>query len=144
MRVLFDTSVVVAALVEAHPMHPRAFPWLQRSRDRKIDSVIATHSIAEAHAVLSSLPISRRVAPSAAWALLEHSVLPYAQTVDLSASDVREVVGLRSRQGMTGAIVHDALVAAAAAKGGADSILTLNADDFVRVADSTKPEVRSP
>ena len=32
MKILFDTSVLVAALVESHPMHTRAFPWLKKAR----------------------------------------------------------------------------------------------------------------
>ena len=144
MRAFFDTSLLVAALVEAHPVHARAFPWLQRTRNGEIESVIATHSIAEAYAVLSSLPISPRITPSAAWVLLEHSVLPYVQTVDLSSLDVKEVVGRLSRQGMSGGIVYDALIAAAAVKGKADCILTLNVDDFLRIADSSTPAVQSP
>lgn len=31
MTVLFDMSVLVASLVEAHPVHPRAFGWLSRA-----------------------------------------------------------------------------------------------------------------
>jgi predicted nucleic acid-binding protein len=33
MRILLDTSVLVAAMIEAHPMHERALPWLQRVQD---------------------------------------------------------------------------------------------------------------
>jgi len=32
MKTLFDTSVIIAALVEAHPMHQRAFPWLKQAK----------------------------------------------------------------------------------------------------------------
>jgi predicted nucleic acid-binding protein len=141
---LFDTSVLVAALVEAHPEHSRAFPWLQQARGSEIQVVVAAHSIAEAYAVLSSLPVSPRIAPSAAWALLEHSVLPYAQAVDLSAADVRETVERLSRQGMAGGVVYDALIAAAARKGRADCIVTLNVEDFLRVVDSSRIAVRTP
>jgi len=33
MKTLFDTSVIVAGLIEAHPMHGRAFPWIKQARD---------------------------------------------------------------------------------------------------------------
>jgi len=29
MKVLLDTSVLVAAMVEAHPAHEKSLPWLQ-------------------------------------------------------------------------------------------------------------------
>ncbi len=46
MNVLFDTSVLVAAMVEAHPMHERALPWLQRVKEKTITGIVAAHSIA--------------------------------------------------------------------------------------------------
>jgi len=30
MKVLLDTSVLVAAMVEAHPAHEKSLPWLQQ------------------------------------------------------------------------------------------------------------------
>jgi predicted nucleic acid-binding protein len=106
--------------------------------------LIATHSIAETYAVLTSLPLSPRIAPSAAWALLEHSVLPYVQTVDLEAAAVRQVVERLSRQGLAGGVVYDALIAAAAMEARADSIVTLNAADFQRVVPAGTLDVREP
>jgi len=32
MKTLFDTSVLVAAMIESHPAHPRALSWLQQAR----------------------------------------------------------------------------------------------------------------
>jgi hypothetical protein len=68
---------------------------------------------AETYAVLASLPPSFRIAPSAAWALLEHSVLPYVQTVGLAAAAIRQAVERLSRQSLAGGVVYDALIAAA-------------------------------
>ena len=52
MRVLADTSVLVAAMVESHPAHDRAFPWLLRAKQGKLDLLVATHTLAETYAVL--------------------------------------------------------------------------------------------
>lgn len=144
MRALLDTSVLVAALVEAHPRHEQAFPVLGQARDAEIEALIATHSVAETYAVLSSMPTSPRITPSAAWALIEHSVLPFVQTVELGAAVVRQVVERLSRRGLSGGVVYDALIAAAAKHGGAQCIFTLNPHDFRRVAETGSPEVREP
>lgn len=144
MRVLLDTSVLVAALIEAHDGHARAFPWLQKMRSEDVQGVIASHSIAETYAVLTSLPLSPRIAPSAAWALLEHSVLPFVQTVDLSSTEVCQVIRRLSLCGLTGGVTYDALIAEAAAKGRADWIVTLNAGDFRRVVQGETPGIREP
>lgn len=144
MSVLLDTTVLVAALVEAHPRHAQAFPWLQKIRSGAVKAMISTHSMAETYAVLTTLPISPRIAPSAAWALLEHSVMPYVEAVDLSASEVRQAIHQMSRQGLSGGVVYDALIAAAAVKGGAESIVSLNCSDFRRVVQAGAPVVREP
>ena len=41
MKILFDTSVIIAALVETHPMHTRAFPWLKRARSAEFELIVA-------------------------------------------------------------------------------------------------------
>jgi len=40
MKTLFDTSVIIAALVESHPMHGRAFPWLKRAKEKQFELII--------------------------------------------------------------------------------------------------------
>jgi len=144
MKALLDTSVLVAGLVESHPRHSESFLWLQQIRQATVQGLIATHSVAETYAVLSTLPVSPRISPFAAWALVEHSVLPYLLSVDLGAPSVREVVERLSRQGLAGGIVYDALTAAAAVQGEAECIVTLNPDDFRRVAPPRSLEVREP
>ncbi|MBN1835026.1 MAG: PIN domain-containing protein [Spirochaetales bacterium] len=144
MRALFDTSLLVAALVEAHPRHAESFIRLAQARAAEIDGLISAHSVAEAYAVLSALPVSPRITPSAAWALVEHSVLPYVETVDLPSAVVWQVVERLARRGLSGGVVYDALIAAAAQQGGAQCIFTLNPDDFRRVVESGTIDVRVP
>jgi len=144
MRALFDTSVLVAALVEAHPRHAESFPRLAQARAAEIHGLISAHSVAETYAVLSSMPVSPRITPSAAWALVEHSVLPYVETVALPSAVVRQVVERLARRGLSGGVVYDALIAAAAEVGRAQCIFTLNPDDFRRVVGSESIQVREP
>jgi len=90
------------------------------------------------------LPISPRITPAAAWALVEHSVLPFVQAIELSAEEVRGVVQRLSRMGLAGGVVYNALIAEAAAKAGADCLITLNPSDFRRVLKAGEMEVREP
>ena len=142
MKPLLDTSVLLAGRVGTHPKHASASPWLKKVRRREVQGVIAAHSIAEAFAVLSSLPVSPRITPSTAWTLLERSVLARCQAVSLSASNIQQVVRKISRQGLAGGIVYDALIAEAASKAHAECIVTLKPADSQRVADAT--EIREP
>jgi predicted nucleic acid-binding protein len=144
MTAFLDTSVLVAGLVEAHPEHEHAFRWLLRVRNGEVTGSMAAHSVAESYAVLSTLPLNPRISPVSAWTLIEHSLLPFFHVVELTAGEVQEVIRRMSRQGYSGGIVYDALIAEAAAKGGAEVLLTLNIDDFRRVVGGAVPEVTRP
>lgn len=56
MKVLFDTSVLVAAMVESHPGHRRALPWLQGAKSGRVTFLVTAHTLAELYAVLTRLP----------------------------------------------------------------------------------------
>jgi len=133
MKTLFDTSVLVAAIVEPHPMHTRALPWLQRAKAGKIDFLVVTHTLAELYAVLTALPLKPRISPSTAWRLVHDNVETSAKIVSLSPSDYKDTVKNMSELGLTGGIIYDALVVKAAQKSGVERLLTFNADDFIRL-----------
>ena len=135
MKILFDTSVLVAAIVESHPMHSRALPWLQQVKAAKaIDSFFVTnHSLAELYAVLTTLPVKPKISPLTARRLIHDNIETSARIVSLSSSDYRDTVKQISELGLTGGIIYDALIAKAAQKSKVDRLLTFNLDDFKRV-----------
>jgi predicted nucleic acid-binding protein len=133
MKALFDTSVLVAAIVEPHPMHMRALPWLQRAKTGKIDFLVASHTLAELYAVLTTLPLKPRISPSTAWRLVHDNVEISAKIISLSPSDYKDTVKHMSELGLTGGIIYDALMVKAAQKSGVERLLTFNADDFLRL-----------
>ncbi len=47
MRVAFDTSVLVAALVASHLHHARALPWLHAVAKGTLDGVVDAHTLGE-------------------------------------------------------------------------------------------------
>jgi predicted nucleic acid-binding protein len=144
VKALLDTSVLVSGLVEAHSRHAASFPWLQKIRHDDVQGLIAAHSIAETYAVLLTIPVSPRIAPSAAWTLVEHTILPFVHAVELSARETGMVVQRMSRQGIAGGVVYDALIAEAAVKAGAECIVTLNISDFRRVTQGMPLLIREP
>jgi predicted nucleic acid-binding protein len=133
MKTLFDTSVLIAAIVEAHPMHIRALPWLQRAEAGKIDFLVASHTLAELYAVLTTLPLKPRISPSTAWRLVHDNIETSAKIISLSSSDYKSTVKHMSELGLTGGIIYDALIVKAAQKSGVERLLTFNADDFIRL-----------
>ena len=144
MKVLLDTSILVAALVEAHPAHSRAFMWLRKARRKEFELIIACHTLAELYAVLTSLPVSPRIAPATARRLIKDSVLPWAKVISLSASEYEATINDLAELGIAGGAVYDGLIARAASKGGAEKLVTLNAEDFKRVAPQMANEIVEP
>lgn len=133
MKILFDTSVLVAAMVEPHPMHGHAFPWLARAKSREFDMAVAAHTLAELYAVLTTLPLIPRITPGAARRLIHDNVETIAKIVPLSSKDYVSVIKKLPESGLSGGIIYDALIIRAAQKATANKILTFNANDFKKV-----------
>jgi predicted nucleic acid-binding protein len=133
MKVLLDTSVLVAAMIEAHPAHERALSWLQRAKGKEITAVVACHTLAELYAVLTRLPLQPPISPAVAWQLIQKNVLTTLEIVSLSENDYRAVLEHLSQQGVAGGATYDALIAFAASKAKVDQLVTLNEKDFLKV-----------
>ncbi len=144
MKVLLDTSVIVAGLFRPHEFHEPARRWLDAAADGRIKLIATSHCLAESFSVLTRLPIAPRITPSVAWSALAGSLLPYAEFVDLGRADYERVISSLVSRGIGGAIVFDALIAAAAELAGVDSVVTLNERDFVRMWPAGANRVVSP
>ena len=129
-QVFFDTSVLVAAMVAAHPMHDRAFFWLKKTKAKEIGFVVCTHTLAELYAVLTRLPVRPKISPGTAARLIRENVEAIATIVALSSADYRSVIKDLSERGIAGGTIYDALISRAARKSGANLLLTFNPDDF--------------
>jgi predicted nucleic acid-binding protein len=133
MITLFDTSVIIAALVEAHPIHQRAFPWLKQAKEKHFELIAAGHTLAELYAILSTLPTKPRISPAAAWRLIHENIEAVAKIVSLTAAEYGAVIKKISEKGLAGGITYDALIAKVAEKSKVEQLLTLNPDHFKRV-----------
>jgi len=133
MKTLFDTSIIVAALVESHPMHQRVFPWFKQAKANEFELIVASHTIAELYAVLSTLPIKPRISPIIAWKLIHENIEATGKIVSLTPAEYISVIKQLSRLGMAGGITYDALIAKVAKKTKVERLLTLNTNHFKRV-----------
>ena len=75
MRVFFDTSTLVAAVVEGHPAYALAFPWLRRVKAKTDVGVVAAHSLAELYAILTRLPVRPAIPPGIAREIIAVDIL---------------------------------------------------------------------
>ena len=76
MKVCFDTSTLVAALLKQHQHHAIAFPHLKAAQKGTIMAHLTTHALAELFATLIALPLKPRLSPTDVQRLLDSSILP--------------------------------------------------------------------
>ncbi len=144
MKILFDTSVLVAALEASHARHEGSFQWLERAKGKEFDFLVAAHTLAECFSVLSSLPVRPRLSPQQALQLLEANVLGHARVVTLSAADYTSLLRGLADLGISGGSVYDGLLAQAARIEEVDLLLTLNPAHFHRVWPEGEAKIRTP
>jgi predicted nucleic acid-binding protein len=129
---LFDTSVIVAALLPQHPSHPPCFIHLQAAKSAQIKGYLSTHSLAELYSVLTRMPSQPRISPQNAKRLIENN-LQYLETVVLDRTDYQAAIAQMTELNLPGGGIFDALIAQAALKSSAERLLTLNPNHFVRL-----------
>jgi predicted nucleic acid-binding protein len=144
VRILLDTSILIAAMVEAHPAHALALPWLQKVKDGTHTGLVAAHSLAELYAILTTLPVHPPISPAVARQLIRQNVLDDFEVVALSDSDYTAVIDHLSESGIAGGATYDALILRAASKAIVDQVITLNDKDFRRVYPDLADKIVSP
>jgi len=133
MKVSFDTSVLVAALVKELPDHRRALDCIKRHIEDGSECCCSTHSLAECYSALTSLPLPQKILPSEAAQIIEVNLMKRLKILTISPSAylraIRNVADLGFKSGM----VYDALHIACAEAGGCERIYTFNLKHFQRL-----------
>lgn len=133
MKIFFDTSVLVAAFVNAHPKHANCLPWLQKVKKKELEGIISVHSLIEIYSILTKLPLSPRINPALALNLIKENILEDFELVTYGKKDYINLLDELSRGNIAGGASYDGLILNAAKKVTADKILTLDVNDFIRV-----------
>ena len=87
MKVFFDTSALVTAIVDQLPNHAAALACYRRLAQprRGPMAVCSTHVLAECYATLTALPLPRRIQPAPARRVVaDHAI--QAEALSLRAS----------------------------------------------------------
>jgi predicted nucleic acid-binding protein len=134
LRIFFDTSVIIAAFVVAHPRHEDSLPWLQKVKEKETGGIISVHSLVEIYSILTTLPLSPRINPVLARDLIKENVLDDFEMVTYSIKDYMDLIETLARGNISGGASYDGLLLAAAGKAKVDKILTLNINDFKRIS----------
>ena len=143
MKVLFDTSVLVAAFVVSHPRHSVCLPWLQQVQENKIDGYLSTHTFAELYSVLTRLPIKPSISPAIAQRLIDENLASFT-AIPLTADDYHKAISTMVSLNLSGGGIYDTIIAQAAIKAEADTILTLNPNHFTSLGEDISENVKVP
>jgi predicted nucleic acid-binding protein len=141
MKRFFDTSVLVAAVLEEHEVHAPSFRAFSAATPSS--AFCAAHNLAEVYATLTRYPGKQRL--SADQALLSIDVIQRKLTI--VALDTKEyILAIRkfAALGISGGTTYDALIATCALKVKADIIYTWNVGHFALLGDEVAQKVRTP
>jgi predicted nucleic acid-binding protein len=134
VKVLLDTSVLVAAVIAKHDSHAKAFPILDRVQNRKDEGFVAAHGLAEMYAILTKLPPPFRHSPEQALLSIEENVLKHFEISSLTGTDYASLIREAAVAGIRGGTIYDAVLLKSAEKVDPDQIYTLNLKHFLAVA----------
>ena len=130
MKVLFDTSVLVAALVTELKNHEAALDCLIQYTTSPNEGVCTNHTLAECYATLSVLPLKRRIQPIEAATLITQSLSNRLSLIETGSNLYLEAIERVSRLGMVSGIVYDALHLMTAESVGCERLYTYNLRHF--------------
>ena len=92
MKILYDTSVLIPALLTGHANHPLAFQTLISSTQEDVQGYISAHSLAELYSVMTRLPQPLKLSPEEAHRIIL-DLLTVLVAVDLAAEDYKKCIG---------------------------------------------------
>lgn len=141
MKCFFDTSVLVAAVLEEHEHHQRSFSVFSTASPSS--AFCAAHNLAEVYATLTRYPGKQRI--SADQALLAIQVIEGRfSIVALKTQEYLAAIRKFTAVGITGGTIYDGLIAACALKAKADVLYTWNIGHFVRLGGQVAEKLHTP
>jgi predicted nucleic acid-binding protein len=143
VKVLFDTSVLIPAIVTRHEQHNICWRWLEDARSNQFQGVVSTHTLAELYSVLTRLPYRPVISPAIAQRQIRENLQGF-EKVALEVNDYDAAIDRMVALNLPGGGIFDALIAQAAVKASVDVLLTLNPKHFVRLGEEISSIVQVP
>ena len=145
MRVLFDTSALVTAVVSTLPHHRQAVACYRKFRGggSREQGFCTTHALAETYATLTAMPLVPRISPADAARLIRENFARDLTVLPLSASTYAAAVERVAVLGLASGVIYDALHLVAAERHPCKRMYTYNLADFSRLR-SDSVEIMAP
>ncbi|MFZ2955352.1 MAG: PIN domain-containing protein [Candidatus Ozemobacteraceae bacterium] len=142
-KVVFDTSVLIPALMNSHINHRICLSWLARAYKNEFKWAIPAHCLSEVYSGLTSIPSSPKIRPLSASQAID-DLIKQAKIIELSARDYQNAIDRCVLANLSGGIIFDALIVIAAEKFKCDCLLTYNKRDFSRLLGKNFSIIKSP
>jgi predicted nucleic acid-binding protein len=144
MKAYFDSNVLVAALKAEHLDHARSLAAVVRVHRGEMAGSTSAHALTEVYSVLTRTPFSVRVYPNEALAMIEQSVLPKFEIVEVSLRGHLTALRVCGDAGWKGGRVHDAVHIQAAVQAGCDLIYTYDVEHFQALTPEWGDRIQNP
>jgi predicted nucleic acid-binding protein len=143
LRVLFDSSSLIASIIETHPKHEFGLSWLIRAQNKEFETIVSAHSLLEVYSVLTTAPFKPTISANLAKRLIDHNIKRIAKIESLTPNEYISLIDSLSSRDLKGGVVYDALIFECAKKHKVDKIITLNPKDFMRIDENNSIEIIS-
>jgi predicted nucleic acid-binding protein len=141
VKALFDTSVLVASVLEADHRHEASHTLLKQFAPH--EASCAAHSLAEFYATLTGMNPPNRIRPEQAELIL-NQFKTNLECIALTADEVFQAIQRTAALKLPGGIIYDALILACARKVHAEKIYTWNVKHFKLVAPDLAGRIVTP
>jgi len=141
VRLFFDTSVLIAAVLVQHVHHQRS--WAAYLKAEKKTAFCATHTLAEVYAALTRMPGPQRMDGDQALLVLE-DIRRRFTIVALDEDDYFSAIASAVKEGVVGGTIYDALLARCALKARVTTIYTWDLNHFRLLGPEVARRVQSP
>ena len=102
LKIIFDSSALIAAFIESHPKHKSALSFLSRANNRECELFVSAHTILEVYSVLTSAPFRPKITSAIAKQLIENNIKAFAKIIYLSDKDYFKIIEKMCSSGLIG------------------------------------------
>ncbi|MDA0841842.1 MAG: PIN domain-containing protein [Planctomycetota bacterium] len=133
MKVFFDTSVLVTAVVDQLSNHEAAMDCFLKYSSGSHQGFCSTHALAECYSTLTALPVPVRIQPSEAERLIHENFVDRLEVLEVKRTAYITAIRRVSEKSLVSGVIYDALHLSCAESTQCKRLYTYNLSDFERL-----------
>lgn len=144
LKILFDSSVLVAGMVSRHPAHDACWLFLEKALAREFVMLVTAPTLEKTHSALTSMAMSPRITAALATRLIKENVEAVARIVPVQPEDYSAAAQVVAQFDAPGQAIHRAVLVSCAERLEADRLVTLHPHDYLRLWPGGAETVAAP